>query len=622
VAAGSVDEGHAWVRLGIMDVMAQRLRSHTVAAVVPSETTVAIASESPGGDANDRRLRSLTGAGLIIAPAVELGADNQWTLKLRVLEPGASPVELVEKGADIIQLARTLADRIAEREVLSLRAEASTIPDTINTALARAHAAWIGGHAQDALNLLAALPPADREIAAAILLKAQIEVEQGRFDDDTQERLHQLIDQAAEPKNDSIVAQAELILARVSAFHGDMPAGEKILTRVLAGHALDHETLLLIDAYAQLGENLAFQARWSEASEQLAKARLLAIGTGDLLSTATIDLCQGRVDQGRGQLEQAQQSLQRAAANFETLGELHDVKRARWNLLDVQFDQLALFAAQDTGRLIAANLPGERNAAFRVVDELALAGVSMRSGLYTDVRLRLEEAQRDAASLADAPLYTHFVDVQMAELAVNAQDPEQAIHAATRAIDWFVTHGDAQGSLGRAGLALSAAYRLKNQATLSEKVLASVRRQPANERAGHIDIELDVETARVSAATGHDDDAARMFDATYERARRESPPVMQVKAAGAYLEYLIGQQRLGAAEPVAAFPSRWTTESFDAALWVGRYTAASGRREAAVATFQQAHRLAGERWDNRVQADWDELQKDSLKLTGVKAIVP
>jgi hypothetical protein len=97
---------------------------------------------------------------------------------------------------------------------------------------------------------------------------------------------------------------------------------------------------------------------------------------------------------------------------------------------------------------------------------------------------------------------------------------------------------------------------------------------------------------------------------------------MQVKAAGAYLEYLIRQQRLSEAEPVAAFMSRWTIESFDAALWVGRYAAASGRREAAVATFQQARRLAGERWDNRVQADWDELQKDSLKLTGVKAIVP
>lgn len=367
-----------------------------------------------------------------------------------------------------------------------------------------------------------------------------------------------------------------------------------------------------------MGTALLQQSRWNEAGEQFAQARLLAIGTGDLRAIATVDLDQGIVDEGHGRFELAEQNFQRAATDFQALGEMNRLAHARSYLIDVQIENFALSRAQDTGRLISASLPNERNPAHRLMDEIALSQLSLAQGFNAEGRRRLVEAEHDADALVDSPFYKYYVETQIASMAVDEGDPEQAERMATRAIGWFLAHGDVQKNLGMARLALSGAFRLRKQPGQSAKVLAELRAQPEGQRSGDLSLQLDVETAKVDAAAQQDEDAAKLFASAYERACKESTPFTQVQVASAYLEFLLQQHRVSEAESVAGFLSRWTSESFDAALWVARYTASIGHRDAALAMFQQAHKLAGDRWDERIEAEWTELQGDLPKLSAVK----
>jgi DNA-binding winged helix-turn-helix (wHTH) protein/tetratricopeptide (TPR) repeat protein len=614
VAANGVDERQAWVRLGIMDVISRRLRSNAAAAVVPSNTAVALAAEIPSDDAGEARLRSLTGAKVIVSPSAQLGADNQWTLQVKVAIPDSRPVELKEEGTDIVQLATLMADRIAQQQGLTMVAANSAAAPTVTEALARANAAWIGGRAEDALNILAQLPAADQETSAIVLLRAAIELQIGHVDE-AQARVQRLLDRPAGADKNMVVAQANLILAGVDVFHGDLDSGIKILSAVLADHWLDHDPPSLMSAHLKLGNYLQHQRRWDEASDQLAQARLLAIGIGDIHAMANIAQQQGKVDIGRGRLEEAGQSLQQAAAHFEALGDLQQLSRVRWAILDLQLEELSFTPMQETGRLIALNLPKEHNPVYRTVDEIALANVSWAIGQYGDANRWLKEADHDADNV---PLYKHLTEVSMSSLAVDEHDPAQAEQSATRAISWFSEHGDQQKSLASARIALSAAFRMRNDLGQSEKVLAQARQQPENERDGDVGLLLDLESARLASASSHNDEAAAAFATAYQRACRGLTPATQMQAASAYLEFLLQQHRVSEAEPIAGFLSRWTSESFDAALWVARYTATIGHRDAALAMFQQAHKLAGERWDERIEAEWTELQGDLPKLSAVK----
>ena len=237
---------------------------------------------------------------------------------------------------------------------------------------------------------------------------------------------------------------------------------------------------------------------------------------------------------------------------------------------------------------------------------MPLADAAIQQGLYSYARQKFNEVKRDARS-ADLPLYEHLSEVHLANIAVVQRDPEAAQREAAPAIAWFVSHGDMQGHLATARIALSAALRSKNELAASEAVLADLRRQPENEREGDIDIQLGVETARIAAAAGRDDEAAKIFAAMCERAKRESTSAVQVDVASAYLEFLLQHRRLDEAQPIAAFLSRWIADSYDAALWVARYTSDVGRRDEALRLFQQAHKLAGERWSSREQEEYTKL---------------
>ncbi|WP_395681943.1 transcriptional regulator [Dokdonella sp.] len=101
-------EEWAWLRLGLMDLVASRLRQ-AGRTVAPSDTVVA-AWRTAGNDAGAgtdaaARVGALTGARKIVIPRVSRGAED-WLVELELREGDGTPQRVRSQGHDPIETAR------------------------------------------------------------------------------------------------------------------------------------------------------------------------------------------------------------------------------------------------------------------------------------------------------------------------------------------------------------------------------------------------------------------------------------------------------------------------------------------------------------------------------------
>lgn len=120
---------HAWVRLGVMDLIATRLRE-AGQAMVPSDTVIALLrGHSPESDPDElTRLTATTGAHLVLAAQAQV-TGTRWTVSLHSLFGAQPPLTAVGEAHDVLEAARAAADRMVLGLGLTPAAEPSTEPD-------------------------------------------------------------------------------------------------------------------------------------------------------------------------------------------------------------------------------------------------------------------------------------------------------------------------------------------------------------------------------------------------------------------------------------------------------------------------------------------------------------
>jgi DNA-binding winged helix-turn-helix (wHTH) protein len=205
-------EDWAWLRFGIMDLVAHRLRSGSV-RTAPSESVVALLKQrgSAGGAAllADPSLASV--AALRVLPRVHFDGTT-WTVHLDA--SGMQNAIAVEADADEpIAAAREASNRLLAR--LGRAAAAVTDPESspaLDELLQRSGAAMLADQLDAARTMIEAAPPMLRDAPRLQQRMAQIELRAGEYDA-VEKRLLALIDRLDAKRDAALRARALITLA-------------------------------------------------------------------------------------------------------------------------------------------------------------------------------------------------------------------------------------------------------------------------------------------------------------------------------------------------------------------------------------------------------------------------
>ena len=567
-----------WLRFGLMDLIANRLRGGAV-QTAPSETVVSLLKQR-GASSGQSLLHDATLgeiAAMRVLPSVSL-EQASWRVRLDAF--GAQRSFSVEARADdAITAGREAADALLRK----LGHTPNVVPSENSTPemdelLQRSGAAMLADQLDQARALIANAPAELQQQPQVEQRMAQIELRSGEYAA-VETRLHALLDRLPPGRDTALRARALLTLAAayVRQHQSDRAVdlyAEAITLREQSG---DHEVL----GVARLGRGavLALDGRFDEATAELSRARTDLETVGDALGVASVDVNLGDFQLMRHRPAEALAVFTNAVRQFERLGahegrayalsqqaiaegELLDVEaamrtsqrfwppeentnnlRMRWNLVLARAQALfgvgRLDAAQVLIERIRNDADPQQDAVVRAQGELLAAGIAGQRGdaktAATLAAAALVPVLREADPIAwTRGLLLHAQSLRDADQVAAAA----AISEAQRV--WAAGSGDDWRSLYAA---LGAA----------EQAWAERRREPALEQ----------------------------FASAMQSAERLNVPEDLVAVGAPYLAALIESSQLDTARAVSGRIAMWADRDLRAASAQVRLYRALGQDDAA-----------------------------------------
>jgi DNA-binding winged helix-turn-helix (wHTH) protein/tetratricopeptide (TPR) repeat protein len=590
---GHVDGANAWIRLGVMDLVAQRLRQ-AGQPVVPSDTTVALAAGLTVPTPWRSELEGLvaaTGASMIVE--VHAGfRDGRWRVTVRTAFGREQAISAQADSGDVLEAARSAADRFAAELGLS-PPEDDVVPRdaALRKRVQRVRAAILANQLDQASALLEGADEADRRQPEVRYQRAQIALIAGRYEE---------AEHAFAALLDDVAAGVTL---RAEALHG---LGLSFFRRADYDTACRHfgdaiqvlSRLSDAEARSVLGRVLntrgacnVLLGRLDAAFEDAARARLALESSGDSVGLAILDNLSGFLRRAQHRPAEALPFLESAARRAAALRDVAMELRAWINLAEVHLSlldpaaalaieprirELLVHVADPTLRefahlhrikILAEN--GRLHAARELVAEVhASASVGLRhQAAFADaLAARLSDRPDEAARAAES------------SLGVDWDDAEPIEHART-----WLTLVRAYSALGRRPAVAAAAARMV-------RALEEGRPRPVEVRAY-------VELVRAEAALADDrqDDARAAFERATALAEDSAFPLVVLDVAEARASRLIRQTDLSAAAVEVARVAAWAHRHFRAALLQVRLYQATGDLLAWQSALARARRLAEER---------------------------
>ncbi|MBO9661884.1 winged helix-turn-helix domain-containing protein [Dokdonella sp.] len=586
LATGDGEE--SWLRLGGMDLIAERLRRGGF-VVQPSEQTVGqlrALDEAGAASAQDPATawHRLAPAATWVEGSIE-HRQARWFAQVRATRDGSPESVASHDDATAIGALRGAADRLvaALGRVPAAAVEAETVAETLQ----RAQAALLANQIDTARSILLADARLAHDAPRLRLQLAEVDIRAGRLDD-ARTALEALL---AAPDGDTFFR------AQVFAARG--------LVAVRSGEYADAGRWFG-DGIQALGDIPEPQLRGrlhngravSRTSLEDYPAALLDYGiardafqrAGDEGGVARVDGNIGAMELLRAHPAQAEPYLVAAIARFETLGlvqerigELQLLFEAR----RAQLDNARAWEAMDASWAQRARVPSP------------YSRLSMR--LYRAQQLLQQGRHNEAGELLDDPAN----DGRPADVAEN-----ERIRLLRAELAW--RRGDGAAALAElapvpAGALASADSDLIRADV--ELLRARIERSLGRRDAPPADLDVDAIAAAPNARTplrlaaaanrawaaDRAEAAARRFGEAFALAQTQGVPLTLLRVAQDYVDFLLAQGRVADAAVISNQVALWASVDYDAALVQLAVARAQGRREAWAAAFETARRLAGER---------------------------
>ncbi|MBO9662686.1 winged helix-turn-helix domain-containing protein [Dokdonella sp.] len=582
----------AWLRLGLMELIATRLRN-SGQAVVPADNVVALARDDAGrGEAAALRVREATGARLTVLPSATR-TGNEWVVHLLLRSADGGDREVEARSADVIEAGRAAADRLLAVLGKAMPKTPSDTPDaSIAELLSRAEAALLTDDLNGARRLLESAPAEAQKQPDLRLRLVQIDFRAGQL-----EHARGLLDTLLK----EVSAEADPVLrARILNGSGAVNVrqdknaeAERDFGEAIALLENRDQPAALGQAYTGRGIAYAQQVRLDLAVADFSRARIALELAGDTLALARIEANEGIIDAKRGRYADALAAHERAAQRFERFGALNELILTLANAAEAQLALLRpadALATSDRAWALLGRLENPRTKhSFQITRVEALT----ENGRLLEARALLREL------LTAIP---------------NDGDPVMLARVQTAQAEADLADGQAAAAATLASVAVSSLANLdylRERASAWTVLIRALRAQGRDEEAAAEVQRLSTWTATITqvppplaAALAEAEqrwaerqlDAARTaYEKTLRLAEQQAIPGDIAEVAVSYGSSLITDGELQRAAVVVGQVARWADRDFRCALLQVRLYRALGQADAWRTALQQARALAGER---------------------------
>jgi DNA-binding winged helix-turn-helix (wHTH) protein/tetratricopeptide (TPR) repeat protein len=593
-------EEWSWVRLGLMDAIATRLRQGDQ-PVVPSNNVIALA-RAAGSEGDDKRTRDATGAKFLIVPSAAWSSSG-WNVHLE-LRGGEAPRSVDARNADVLLAGREAADRLLALIGKRPPADAGDTQQWSDAKLLqRAEAALLTDDLDGARRLLQSAPASLQKSPELLLRLAKIDFRAGKLDAADQ-RLRTLL--AAMPAETDPVLRARILngLGHVAMRLGRTDAAEASYAEAVSLLEDRNEPAELGQAYMGRGTVAETQGRHDAALAAFSQAHIAFELAGDRLALARLEANEGMLDASRGQFAAAAPTLERAAQRFESFGtssEMVITTNAEIGARLALLEPKQALAASDRAWPVRDRLenPRIRNA-LSINRALALDATGRRQdamGLLRDV-IRTADPERERIVLAVAR-------AELARIELVSGHVAAAIELALLAIPALEQTDDARDRLGAwlvGTRSLRAAGRVADAAEQVGRLTdwAKATAQPAAM------LYASLARAEQLVAERQRTPAYSEYDRALELAAQGSVPADIAEVATSYGTALLAEGQLERATAVVGQAARWADRDFGCALLQARLYKALGQRQAWETALAHARALAGDREIPRDVADFPD----------------
>ncbi len=582
------DEPTAWIRLGVMDLVAERLRAAGM-PVVPSDNVVALV-RADGTAPDAAAVARQAHAGLVVAPLVEQ-IGSRWRVRIQTPVGRVPPVSVTAEGDDVLDAATQASHRLAFALGLATTREVAPSADRIQQMLAKQlDAALLAGQVDEAARLIDAAAPSLRKVPQVQLRVARLALQTGKLDL-AQALFADVVERSSAAETDATVqARALMGLGAIALKRNDFAS---------AFDAFDGAVRLLSDQNAPwLGNalngraaSLAAQRQYEPAMADFARARAALEETGDGLALTVLDSNLASLASSRDDLHEAAQAFTRVAQRFRDYSAPGFELDARINALQVHLLLLDLQAAREDEQRIAALLDAEPDPGRRLRAALARYELRLQSGAFVEADALLARSRTEASALAD-PELSRIVDQLDGERALMRGQAADALRLAERVAARADNPNDPRGK-ARALWLLVQARLASNEVDDAERAQSALAQWAAHDDVPVARIYAALAAAPIAARRGEAAEATRQLDAALAAAEASHLPFDIVRVVTAAIDDAIGA---GDTTRIAALVQRvspWSAQSHDAAIAQVRAYEALGWQAARDSARMRADALSG-----------------------------
>ncbi len=557
-------EGQAWLRLGVMALVAERLDG-SGRTTIPSDNSVALARGRDTGHLDATALAELAetaGANWIVQPRVA-AVGPRWRVELAIVH-GQAPIRLgvSAEREQVLDAAREAVDRLLAGAGAAAFVPAGESDPALTVVLKQAQAAYLDGK-PEAGRLL--LDEAQRHHPDSIELAYELgrmEYTTGRFDA-ARSRFEALIAKLQSP--DEVVMRARVLnaLTQVHYQRREFAEVERYARQtidLLQGRAYGINELGR--AWRELGVLASSEGRYEQSLAEYARARVLLAASGDWLGVTRTDAQVGVVLRRAGRLAESVPVLARAADRLQAFheawheGVIRSHLAAAWTLMA---EPQAALTQEPRMRELDARIehPG-----MRASMKLARADVLLDNGRITDAVTLIAQPYRQILD-EDDRLNVYFAHALAARAAAPSGENGRAEREAALAIEHLFDPDEDPRHVALTHLLrvrLQAGHDVAAAQTSAAALAAFVRNVPIRAVAayGHI--------ADALVAAARDDVAAARTAFEAAQATPDLVPWDRLRIAEHYVPWLIEHGDTDRAAEIVGLLGDLTYRNYDASV--------------------------------------------------------
>jgi DNA-binding winged helix-turn-helix (wHTH) protein/tetratricopeptide (TPR) repeat protein len=599
--AGPSGPDHAWIRLGVMDFIADRLRA-AGQPMVPTDTVVMLLRDSSASpDPNALlRLTASTRARIVLEAQAEQRGD-MWRISLRSLGDTRPSLAAIGEGEDVLMAARNASDRLA----IALGRMPAIEPDealALTSLMQRINAAILAQRPDMAQQLVQSSTP---ELRAVPEIRYQL----GRitfYNHDragAQAMFEALLKDVPGDRDPLLRARVLNGLAAVYEVNGNLERAES--TYEDAARLLEHrEAPDTLEALGNIWTNLGNVARERRdlalARERLARARRFFEGTGDAGRLAELELDMGVLEATAENYTEALHRFESAAALHAAIQDVGGELMSLCYLVEVQLELMNPGAAASAEPRIRQLLSAATQPSFLVRAKLSLSHLLYATGRDAAGDALLNEVLAPTDSDPGAILRTEAL-MTRAERSASRGESSAAAESAREVIRLLASDSEGSGSVlhGNAWRILIHADIARGDVEAAAKAVAAMTRWSRTDPTPSTRIYAALVQADLAAAEGRRGDADAAYEEALAFAVESHIPRRLLQAVQDYVGWLLEERGRGLRDdrmlPVAERIAEYADGDYEAALVELRVYRALGPSTAWRCALRRARSLAGER---------------------------